>query len=43
MFVVDVWDPADSGGEVPKTAVDVTVAAAFDRWDVRAMYGDPPY
>lgn len=43
VFVVDVWDPADSGGEVPKTAVDVTVAAAFDRWDVRAMYGDPPY
>ncbi len=43
VFVVDVWDPADHGGEVPKTAVDVTVAAAFDRWDVRALYGDPPY
>lgn len=43
VFVVDVWDPADSGGEVPKSSVDVTVAAAFDRWDVRALYGDPPY
>lgn len=43
VFVVDVWDPADHGGEVPKSSVDVTVAAAFDRWDVRALYGDPPY
>jgi hypothetical protein len=43
VFVVDVWDPAEHGGEVPKSAVDVTVAAAFERWDVRALYGDPPY
>ena len=43
VFVVDVWDPADSGGEVPKSSVDVTVQACFDRWDVRALYGDPPY
>ncbi len=43
VFVVDVWDPADSGGEVPKSSVDVTVEAAFARWDVRAFYGDPPF
>lgn len=43
LFVVDVWDPAEHGGEVPKSSVDVTVEAAFDRWDVRAFYGDPPF
>ena len=43
VFVVDMWDPVEHGGEVPKSAVDVTVAAAFERWDVRALYGDPPY
>lgn len=43
LFVVDCWDPQDYGGEVPKSSVDVTVEAAFARWDVRAFYGDPPF
>lgn len=43
LFVVDVWDPAEHGGEVPRSSVDATVDAAFARWDVRALYGDPPY
>ncbi|MBX7161690.1 MAG: hypothetical protein K1X95_15490 [Acidimicrobiia bacterium] len=43
LFVVGVWDPLEHDGEVPKHAVDAAVASAFDRWQVRAFYGDPPY
>lgn len=43
LFVIGCWDPADHGGEVPKSSVDAMVESTFDRWDVRAFYGDPPY
>lgn len=43
LFVIDCWESGGDGWEVPKSAVDAAVDAAFARWDVRAFYGDPPY
>ncbi|MFA5517219.1 MAG: hypothetical protein WDA20_13115 [Desulfuromonadales bacterium] len=40
LFRVDIWDPADHGGEVPREDVDATVAQAFERWDVVGFYSD---
>lgn len=45
-FVVRVWErPPDAPAdwEVPEGEVDEEVTAAFDRFDVWRLYGDPPY
>lgn len=44
VFVVGAWEnPGHTGWRVPRDDVDATVAAAFDRWDVRELAADPPY
>lgn len=39
-----VWErpEGDAPWEVPESEVDAAVAAAFERWDVRRLYADPP-
>ncbi len=44
--VVAVWerpDNATEAWEVPEAEVDAAVTAAFERWNVWRLYGDPPY
>jgi hypothetical protein len=43
--VVGIWErPLDGEPwECPVEEVDAAVAAAFERWDVWRLYGDPPY
>ncbi|MGW5635708.1 hypothetical protein [Streptomyces sp. NPDC003832] len=38
-----VWDPAEWGGQVPRTEVDAAVDELFRTYDVKLMYCDPPY
>jgi hypothetical protein len=40
LFTVGLWDPAQSGGEVPKPAVNAAVAKAFEMYDVVAFLSD---
>lgn len=37
-----IWDPAESGGQVPRLEVDAAVREMFDRYAVARMYADPP-
>lgn len=39
-FVLGHWDPALSGGEIDRIAVDAAVASAFENYDVVAFYSD---
>lgn len=39
-FVIGHWDPAEYGDEVPRPAVDGTIDATFERWDVVGFYSD---
>lgn len=40
LFVLNVWDPAKYGGEVPREDVDAAVHSAFQRYDVVAFRAD---
>lgn len=40
LFVINVWDPAKYGGEVPREDVDATVRSCFERYDVVAFRAD---
>uniref|UniRef100_A0AAU8GTF3 Terminase n=1 Tax=Mycobacterium phage BabyBack TaxID=3158877 RepID=A0AAU8GTF3_9CAUD len=40
LFVLNVWDPAKFGGEVPREDVDAAVHSAFARYDVVAFRAD---
>lgn len=35
------WNPADSGGEVPRAEVQAAIAELFDRYEVVRLYADP--
>ena len=37
-----LWDPAESGGRVPRLEVSAAVADLFARFDVARLYCDPP-
>ena len=37
-----IWNPADSGGRIPRAEVDATVDRLFDAFDVEIMQCDPP-
>ena len=44
-WAVGIWEPPatkQAEWEVDKEAVDATMAAAFERWDVWRLYADPP-
>lgn len=42
VFVVEVWEnPGDPQWRVPRSEVDQTVDAAFQRWDVAELAADP--
>ena len=42
LFTLAVWsNPGDTAWRVPRVEVDATVAAAFDRFDVRCLACDP--
>lgn len=38
-----VWDPADFGGEIPRSEVDTALAELMSKYDVVRVYADPPY
>jgi hypothetical protein len=38
-----LWDPADFGGEVPRSEVDAALHELMTRYDVVRLYADPPY
>jgi hypothetical protein len=38
-----LWDPADFGGEAPRSEVDVALHELMARFDVVRVYADPPY
>jgi hypothetical protein len=38
-----IWNPADSGGKVPRLAVAAALEELFESFDVLRMYCDPPY
>jgi hypothetical protein len=38
-----IWTPGGPGREVDMAAVDRVLIAAFERWKVLRLYGDPPY
>lgn len=40
VFTIDVWDPADHGGEAPRDLIDAAVLAARERYDVAAFFSD---
>jgi hypothetical protein len=41
-FPLRIWNPADyADGLVPRTEVDQVLAAAFEAYDVRFLFGDP--
>jgi hypothetical protein len=41
-FPLRVWDPLEySDGQVPRADVDAVVAAAFEAYDVKYLFGDP--
>jgi phage terminase large subunit-like protein len=37
-----IWNPAESGGRIPRLEVDAAVDRAFDRFKVSRLYYDPP-
>jgi hypothetical protein len=38
-----IWNPAETGGQVPRLEVAAAIAEVFDFFDVIRMYADPPY
>ncbi|MFD8471894.1 hypothetical protein ACFV2E_07520 [Streptomyces globisporus] len=38
-----IWNPADTGGQVPRAEVRAAVSQVFRRYDVVRLYADPPY
>jgi hypothetical protein len=40
LFTLGVWDPAKTGGEAPRAAIDRAVRAAFEHYDVVAFFSD---
>lgn len=38
-----IWNPAESGGQVPRLEVDAAIDELFARYTVVRLYGDPPY
>ncbi|MFG2670498.1 hypothetical protein [Streptomyces sp. NPDC048445] len=38
-----IWNPADTGGQVPRAEVRAAVDQVFRRYDVVRLYADPPY
>ncbi len=38
-----IWDPAKTGGQVPRTEVSAGMAHIMATYRVARMYGDPPY
>lgn len=40
LFTLGVWDPARTGNEAPRGAIDRAVRAAFERYDVVAFFSD---
>lgn len=39
-FTLGVWDPAKTGGQAPRAAIDRAVRDAFERFDVVAFFSD---
>ncbi len=39
-FTLGVWDPARTGNEAPRAAIDRAVRAAFEQYDVVAFFSD---
>lgn len=37
-----IWNPAEWGGRVPRSQVDLALAEIFETYDVARMYCDPP-
>jgi hypothetical protein len=42
-FVLGVWEPATTGGKLPRNEIRARVAEIFDRYRVVRWYGDPRY
>jgi len=40
VFTLGVWDPAKTGGEAPREAIDGAVRQAFEHYDVVAFFSD---
>ena len=38
-----IWNPADTGGQVPRAEVRAAMDQVFRRYDVVRLYADPPY
>ncbi|MGW0942914.1 hypothetical protein ACWD4O_10230 [Streptomyces sp. NPDC002623] len=38
-----IWNPADTGGQVPRAEVRAAMEQVFRRYDVVRLYADPPY
>ncbi|WP_319054805.1 hypothetical protein [Streptomyces europaeiscabiei] len=38
-----IWNPADTGGQVPRAEVRAAMGQLFRRYDVVRLYADPPY
>jgi hypothetical protein len=38
-----IWDPADYGGEIPRSEVNTAMADLMARYDVVRVYVDPPF
>jgi phage terminase large subunit-like protein len=38
---IGIWDPADTGGEIPRSEVIATIDDTFEHFNVIRMYGDP--
>ncbi|MGW6583435.1 hypothetical protein ACWF76_29335 [Streptomyces globisporus] len=38
-----IWNPADTGGQVPRAEVRAAISQLFRRYDVVRLYADPPY
>ncbi|MGW9249741.1 hypothetical protein [Streptomyces badius] len=38
-----IWNPADTGGQVPRVEVRAAMSQLFRRYDVVRLYADPPY
>jgi hypothetical protein len=43
VWPLGIWDPAQHGGQVPVTQVEVAIEDAFHRYDVWRFYPDPAY
>ncbi|WP_318196899.1 hypothetical protein [Streptomyces sp. MCL20-2] len=38
-----IWNPSDTGGQVPRAEVRAAMSQLFRRYDVVRLYADPPY